>query len=68
MEKFKSLYTKYQQNKISLLDFQLSLEPILGCFEELSKKDEEFIKTTINQIELISTRHLKKYKEEKLRS
>ena len=53
MEGVEQLYYDYSQGKISLQDFQMRLEPILGSYEFLSKEDEEFIKRTINDLELI---------------
>lgn len=43
----------YVRGEISLEDFQLRLEPLLGDYEVVSKDDEEFIKKTTNEIELI---------------
>jgi hypothetical protein len=53
MERFQQLYNNYSQDKISLQDFQMNLESILGDYEFLTKGDEEFILKTINKIELI---------------
>lgn len=53
MERFEQLYTDYLKGKISLQGFQLRLESILGSYKNLSKDDEEFINSSINNIELI---------------
>ena len=53
MKSFEDLYSKYEKNEISLQDFQRRLEAMLGSYDNLTKQDEEFIKTTTNQIELI---------------
>lgn len=49
----KKLCDDYTQDKITLEEFQFQLEPLLGSYDLVSREDEEFIKKTINDLELI---------------
>jgi hypothetical protein len=52
MNKVEQLCKSYLEGEISLKDFQFRLEPMLGSYGLISIEDEEFIKKTINELEL----------------